>query len=223
VRQVYNELGYPYQVRNPLTDALYWEAQQQDAQGNLMQFFYGNGLTTQRLYNANNNYLEIVRGHSMLAGIGNYDIQDEEYRFDTLGNLTRRYNYLEGAAEAFSYDPLNRLIRADRHDGITLTDDISPANLAESKSYAYDAIGNLTYKSDVSASDYLYGVGNLAGDPYDAGPHAVTGIGTHAFTYDDNGNMTQGHNFTSGQNRTLTWILRVRVTIRDKYGKHDRC
>ena len=66
------------------------------------------------------------------------------------------------------------------------------------KSYAYDAIGNLVNKSDVSAADYVYGTGNAAGAG-DAGPHAVVRAGGDTYAYDDNGNML------SGAGRTLTW------------------
>ncbi|NIV75468.1 MAG: hypothetical protein GWN37_11705, partial [Gammaproteobacteria bacterium] len=58
------------------------------------------------------------------------------------------------------------------------------------KTYAYDALGNLTYKSDVGA--YRYGEGA-------AGPHAVTEAGGQRYTYDANGNQV------SGGGRTLTY------------------
>jgi hypothetical protein len=54
--------------------------------------------------------------------------------------------------------------------------------------YAYDALGNLTRKSDVG--DYAYGGPR---------PHAVTRAGTHDYRYDDNGNLTQG------AGRSLVW------------------
>ena len=54
-----------------------------------------------------------------------------------------------------------------------------------SKTVEYDALGNVTKKSDVcsTANCYLYGSG--------AGPHAVTSIsGLGNYAYDANGNMT---------------------------------
>ena len=65
------------------------------------------------------------------------------------------------------------------------------------KTMGYDALGDITSKSDVGTYTYS-GSG--------AGPHAVTGItGTvngvtnPTFTYDGNGNMT------SGAGRSITW------------------
>ncbi len=83
------------------------------------------------------------------------------------------------------YDPLNRLT------GSTLKNAETEAVLS-SKSYRYDAVGNLVNKSDVSATDYGYGAGS-------AGPHAVTSAGGHTYAYDASGNMV------SGGGRTLTW------------------
>ena len=53
-------------------------------------------------------------------------------------------------------------------------------------------VGNMMNKSDVGASDYVYGAGS-------AGPHAVTSAGGHTYAYDASGNMV------SGAGRTLTW------------------
>ena len=46
-------------------------------------------------------------------------------------------------------------------------------------SYRYDAIGNMTYKSDIGSYDYGYNA-----------PHQVSSIGAKKFIYDSNGNMT---------------------------------
>jgi len=56
------------------------------------------------------------------------------------------------------------------------------------KQYQYDAIGNITYKSDVGS--YAYG-------PYH--PHAVATAGNNSYTYDANGNQI------SGAGRSIQW------------------
>ena len=65
--------------------------------------------------------------------------------------------------------------------------------LVAGKSYAYDAMGNFTSKSDVGAYGY-----NPAG-PEAVQPHAVmsitgtiNGMTNPTFSYDPNGNMTGG-------------------------------
>ena len=112
-------------------------------------------------------------------------MQDLGYAFDGYGNLTSREDFARDVYESFTYDTLNRLI------GSTLKNAETDVVLA-SKSYRYDAVGNMVNKSDVSASDYVYGAGS-------AGPHAVTSAGGNTYAYDASGNMV------SGAGRTLTW------------------
>ena len=118
-------------------------------------------------------------------------VQDLGFRFDSLGNLTRREDLNQEVYESFSYDRLNRLTGGIVYDA----DDDSER---ETKTYRYDAVGNIVNKSDVGAADYVYGSGNAAGAG-DAGPHAVVSAGGNTYAYDDNGNMI------SGDGRTLTW------------------
>lgn len=104
------------------------------------------------------------------------------FTFDAIGNLTKRSDYnqfvgLTALNEQFSYDTLNRM-----------TD--STVLAQSTKTYGYDALGNITFKSGVGSYSY----GN------NAGPHAVTqtdlnGVFTSYF-YDANGNLTSGNNRT---------------------------
>ncbi|NJM28586.1 MAG: hypothetical protein HC856_11045, partial [Pseudanabaena sp. RU_4_16] len=83
--------------------------------------------------------------------------------------------------EAFTYDNLNRLIQASG---------------AVTKTYRYDAIGNITYKSDVGSYAYPASGANSIR------PHAVTSVGgpiNASYNYDANGNMI------GGAGRTLTY------------------
>ena len=118
-------------------------------------------------------------------------VQDLGYRFDSLGNLTTREDFNQDVYESFAYDRLNRLTGGIVYDADDDTE-------RESKTYRYDAVGNIVNKSDVGTADYVYGTGNAAGAG-DAGPHAVVSAGGNSYAYDDNGNMI------SGDGRTLTW------------------
>ena len=120
--------------------------------------------------------------------------------YDGLGRVVRERRadgtrtdtaHLQDVYESFTYDTLHRLTGATVYDGTTDTQLVS-------KSYSYDAIGNIVNKSDVGAADYVYGTGNAAGAG-DAGPHAVVSAGGATYAYDDNGNLT------SGAGRALTW------------------
>jgi YD repeat-containing protein len=70
---------------------------------------------------------------------------------------------------------------------------VSGAN-AYNDSYIYDALGNLTSKTNVGL--YEYGA-NLNGTG--AGPHQARRVNNQPYTYDANGNLT------SGGGRTYTW------------------
>ena len=165
----------------------YWEADTVNADGQITRSLLGNGLITDRTYDANTGLVQTIQtGDGTTA-----TIQDLGYTFDGLGNLTVREDFRENAYEEFAYDSLNRVTAATVKNGTTEA-------ILENKSYAYDTIGNLITKSDVSALDYVYGTGNATGAG-DAGPHAVTSAGGNTYVYDDNGNQT------SGDGRTLTW------------------
>jgi RHS repeat-associated protein len=122
-------------------------------------------------------------------------VRQVEYGHDHLLNLERQMKNIAGlqATEVFEYDELQRLTKADRSWGTT-----PPAGqaqgYAETVSYAYDDLGNITAKSDY-AGTYAYGTSARAERL--AGPHAVSSVtkvdGTSAtFTYDANGNLVVG-------------------------------
>ena len=192
---VYNNYtvdGHLKTVRNADTEQLYWRAVEQNAEGQLTEFDYGNGITTTRGFDANTGLIDSIIGTAAIVG----DIQDTQYDFDTLGNLIERQDLNETQTEIFCYDNLNRLTRSQM--GGTCAGTPNSTN----KDYDYDAIGNLKFKAGIG--HYSYG--------NNAGPHAVTGVDTnddsvvdHTFSYDLNGNQTAGYNFTRGRSRTLTW------------------
>ena len=167
IQRVYNTYGYLEKVQstgpNP---TVYWQANNHNARGQLITDTLGNGVTTNRLYNKAQGWLEGVQATNSVLGV----VYDTSYQYDEIGNLTNRTDNRQGIDETFTYDVLDRLITSH------LAGDAS-------KSFAYDALGNITYKSDVG--DYSYGDCN-------AGPHAVCQAGNEVYSYDANGNMTQG-------------------------------
>ncbi len=87
-----------------------------------------------------------------------------------------RTDAVMGYTENFQYDNLNRLNTVHDAGGVL------------QKQYQYDAIGNITYKSDVGYYGY---------DPNHV--HAVQSAGGNAYAYDANGNQI------SGAGRSLSW------------------
>lgn len=185
IQNHYNSYGY----LNKVTDAFngqteYYRVQEMDARGNVINFLRGNGITTQRLYDAATGRLITLASSSPLAQAGVFDIQDHDYDWDDLGNLKQRVDTNKSLTENFLYDGLNRLTSSQvvGETAQTLT---------------YNSLGNITYKSDVGT--YTYGS--------NAGPHAVTstsdGIG---YEYDANGNMTRDYVIsTDADVRTLVY------------------
>jgi len=121
-------------------------------------------------------------------------IQEIDYTWDDIGNLTTRANNSgRGTAgftnapleESFCYDDLNRITGVD----------LSLSGSCGAPQMRYNSIGNITYKHDV---------GNYTYDEINAGPHAVTktSIGNISYDYDANGNLT-----SDGTGRSINYTV----------------
>jgi RHS repeat-associated protein len=86
--------------------------------------------------------------------------------WDRNGNFTTRQDLKQNVTETFVYDPLNRLDYSQRN-GVTNLD------------VTLDAIGNITWKSDVGNFSY-----------HATKRRAVVSAGSNSYGYDANGNMT---------------------------------
>lgn len=92
--------------------------------------------------------------------------QQLAYDWDTAGNLVSRQDLRQGLTETFTYDALDRLTGASGPGGLSLT-------------LAFDAIGNLSSRSDVGSYTY-----------HATRRHAVIAAGSNSYAYDANGNLT---------------------------------
>ncbi|PDT87478.1 hypothetical protein CO669_25265 [Bradyrhizobium sp. Y36] len=180
-RYGYNALGFANGLADDATNFSYWTANAMDAEGHLTQLTSGNGLVTNRAFEATTGRLS---GLTTGSGAGTA-VQNLGYTYDRLGNPLSRTDGNTNLNETFTYDTLNRLTSS--------TVNLTPTPLA--KTFTYSAIGNMLTKSDVGTYNYP-----AAGQ---ALPHAVSsitnGLISTTFTYDLNGNQT------SGLNRTIAW------------------
>ena len=139
-----------------------WGVNLLDASSRAVSESYGNGLWVQNGFHA-------LTGEALTrkAGTGGAEtnVQHLAYAWDTAGNLTTRQDLRQGLAETFSYDALDRLTGTTGPGG-TLT-------------VAYDAIGNITSRSDVGSYTY-----------HASKKHAVVAAGSNSYSYDANGNLT---------------------------------
>jgi len=162
----------PYTYEGPTLESVgpYVQSIAYNPLGQITSMTYGNDVTTQYAYHPLNFRLErvLVSGHSQ-----GMPLLDLGYTYDPVGNVTTISDQVVGQTQHFEYDHLDRLTHAWTTGG---TDG------AYDRTYAYDAIGNITYKSDVGSYTYQ--------DPLHV--HAVTHIdGVQRYAYDTNGNMTQ--------------------------------
>ena len=118
-------------------------------------------------------------------------IQTIFFDYDNVGNIYLITDISNGGLEKtiqFLYDSLYRLTTASTTDAYS-----NPFN----QTYTYNAIGNITNKSDQGG--YTYGETGYAN------PHAVTNINGSTYTYDNNGNITG-----SGSD-TFSWDYKNRL------------
>jgi len=179
VRNGYNSFGHLSEVRNSASSALLWRRTSVtiSPSGSVVSDQLGDpstgtAVTSTTTYSA----LGRLTG-STAATAQNLPIQNLTYQYDAVGNVAQRVDGIQGVAENFGYDTLNRLLQASGPNLVT-------------RSFDYDTLGNITYKSD--AGLYRYGE-TTCGAPH--GPHAVTGIsGTvnASYCYDQNGNLLSG-------------------------------
>ncbi|WP_437565862.1 RHS repeat-associated core domain-containing protein [Sorangium sp. So ce542] len=161
--------GHVIAVRDRGTGFAYWRLTDVDHAGRFREEVFGNGVVTERSYFADKQRLRHVATQSGAA-----NVQDLDYGYDDLLNLTRRTDSLqpENTTERFRYDPLQRLTCA-------YLGDVERASAPCALRYDYHPNGNLTFKSDVGTFSY--------DDPLH--PHAVTGAGAGSFAYDAVGNQ----------------------------------
>ncbi|MCP4161049.1 MAG: hypothetical protein GY760_13325, partial [Deltaproteobacteria bacterium] len=155
----------------------FWIGQDMDASGRLSGFVYGNGLSTEKKYDQASGQLKTIKSD---FGFNSDFIRSLEYDYDEINNVKARFDLTQGMTERFQYDSLNRLIESKTEGVINST----PYN--KTSIYRYDALGNISYNSNLG--DYSYGDSAV-----NAGPHAVTNAGSlTGYKYDSNGNMIEG-------------------------------
>lgn len=184
VTYTYNNYGFLNRLSDANSSALYWQGDAQDAFGNWTLSSTGNGVSSLRSYDLANGSIQTSLASTSSGPVG--DVMSLNYTWDDAGNLKRRTDQRQGGLyEEFTYDALDRVTATH------LAPVSGPA--VPDVVIGYNAIGNITSKSDVGA--YSYGLTK---------PHAITGFtggprGTAAVSYDANGNQL------SGPGRTMTW------------------
>ncbi len=145
----YNNSGYLSHIKND--SKTIWEANDVNALGQIKSFDLGAHINSSRVYKPEDG--KLLEIHSGKDGQQS-DIQNLHYTWYDNENLKTREDHNKNLIEEFYYDGLFRLTDIELNGNQTLH-------------LNYDAIGNISEKSDVG--DYTYGENG-------AGPHAVTNI-----------------------------------------------
>ena len=165
----------------------WWRATERDAEGRVTRSVAGNGLATSRRHDPASGELLSVR-----TGVSWDPLRDWVYEHNDSGSVRSREDRVNGLRESFSYDGLDRLVRASAS-----ADPSSPTRPAAYRSavdYVYDARGNIL--SRTGAGSYAYDSrGRLASVTAPDGSSSP-------YTYDANGNTL------SGGARSMRWTSR---------------
>ena len=194
----YNDHGYMTKLKNVATGYVCQSIEDMDAFGNVTSQKTTNGLMTQTAaYHAATGQMTAITS-SMTQGAA---IRHElSYSYDGFSNLDSQVVTTSNGAqheENYQYDLLHRLTTSQRCYAGSC-----PAS--DTISYNYDAVGNMTLKSDHATS---YNYGNTARSTRNAGPNAVhsitkaDGSGYINYTYDLNGNLTSANSYNT------SWVL----------------
>ena len=147
--------------------------------GQMTKVIYGNNTFTAYSYNEYTQRLDSL----LTKGPSGAIIQHLGYQFDNAGNVKSIIDAKNTASQAFEYDDLYRLKRAQNPTGYGTLD------------FAYDPIGNMTQKGNMILQYPSSGPGAVR-------PHAVSSLRTSqtnetvSITYDANGNMLSKGNIT---------------------------
>ncbi len=157
--------------------------------GKIGRIDHGNGTYTIHNYDPESTRLASI----VSSRLGpNSDLQNKTYHYTSTGNIKAVADNVKGITYNYTYDKLHRL-KTETNTGSY-----------DSISYNYNAIGNIMSKT-VGTTTMAY--------TYDAWrKHAVKTINhngqDYKYTYDDNGNMTTGPDFTNPQQvaqRTISY------------------
>jgi RHS repeat-associated protein len=166
--------GQLYRIKDyNAASTVFWAASAVNGRNQITQETLGNGLVTNRTFDGVTGSVKAVQ-----TGVGGgTGLQNLAFEWDLAGNLKKRKDLNQSSlTEEFFYDNVYRL-------------DYSQLNGLLNLDMGYDALGNITTKSDVGTYTY-----------HATRKHQVVSTSNGwGFSYDSNGNMI------TGRGATITW------------------
>ncbi len=174
VNYFYNNAGLLEQItqNGPLGSTILVSNIDYSPIGQITRVDYGNGVFTENSFDVN----ELYRLKRKLSQKDSQKFEDTNYTYDALGNILSIIDNSQIATKgtvSYTYDDLSRIMSA--------TANFNNSSYNYTNTFSYDAVSNITYKSD--RGSYLYARGN-SGNPY-----AVSTVGSENLSYDKNGNL----------------------------------
>ncbi|GAA0680673.1 RHS repeat protein [Dyella marensis] len=156
--------------------------------GPVTSYILGNGQTVTRTYDANYAVTDVVS-----------PVLNLHFARDVMNNIIALGNSpgANPATETYSYDPLYRLTSVSGPSGIAI------------EAYTYSKTGDRLSKASAGLATGAYG--------YQTNSHWLTSIGSSAFTYDANGNVTG--NATGGETFGYGYNGRNRLIVVQRNGQ----
>ncbi|MES2669615.1 MAG: SpvB/TcaC N-terminal domain-containing protein [Pseudomonadota bacterium] len=177
VQVLYSSYGDAIAEKEPVSGVEYRRTNEVNARGQATQEVFGNGVTLTPTYQVQTGQLTGLT-YSNTGGT----LRQLGYGYDVFGNLKRQSLGGGASREDYSYDQLHRLVQSIRSGAASGT-----------VNYGFDAVGNLTKKSDFSsntANAYGYTGGSCGGGANAVKSVALAAGGTRTYCYDANGNLT---------------------------------
>ncbi len=156
-----------------------WTANASNPSGQVTQETLGNGIVTNRTYDAVTYWLG-----SVTSGVGGGSgAKNLGFLYDKVGNVTQRQDNNLGLTENIYYDSVYRFWYSQ----------LGTTNPQTNLTVAYDVTGNITSRTDVaSGASWTY-------DPVHKHQVTQAGNSSYVYAYDANGNAT------SRQGGSITW------------------
>jgi RHS repeat-associated protein len=193
LQNVYNGQGVLTELRNAASSALYWQRHENNARGEIVRALTGNSLIGHTTWQPET---ATVAEMGVGTAASPSSVARHSYSYNALNNLTQRVDHVHGLTEGFGYDSLNRI------ESQTVQSPHANRNVT----YRYDALGNVTFNSEVGSYSYGAAQGSTP-----RRPHAVRSVSGQVgklvnpvYSYDAHGNIETvvGSN---GITRTHTW------------------
>lgn len=182
-------------IKDSSNSFLFYQDAKYSPLGQLEEVYFGNSTKTTMTYD---NEMQSYRLNKILVeklGVPNTVLQEIEYSYNKVSNITQRNDQKNVFNESYTYDDLHRLISADLGGA--------------SKSWMFDEIGNITNND---GNDYLYNSNRK---------QIISSVDGNSYSFDPFGNISSDIEriFVFDWNNRLRSMTKSSATSQYNYGE----